>query len=344
MSARLYGGGGPPGWVPALFILLMLGECTTPIDPGSHLRPAHRTPRRGPRTGSVSERTLKFSVNVHETNAPPGSAAAAAAGVGEAIPTRAKNPRRETSWSVRTISRFEWLTGECRSLQSVLDRVSVPGVAPLISGLPPELSEMVITERNLFVPLEHIYPNVAPVAATIVAALRSGVDDWGRFDFVTERRCLKRIASLSHSLCTDLQMLNGTIFARDVPKHRCVNYGSVGHQFGKACLQPQGPRPRSEFFHLTSLDCGPHRLLVASEVDALAPDGRGVELKVGKLGGACARATCARHRASAPLPCPLPSSLFPSSRSPPPPALLSLCPSAPLRLCASMHAHARLLS
>mmetsp|Transcript_25323 Transcript_25323/g.59532 ORF Transcript_25323/g.59532 Transcript_25323/m.59532 type:complete len:310 (-) Transcript_25323:114-1043(-) len=93
-------------------------------------------------------------------------------------------------------------------------------------------------------------------------------------------------------------MLNGTIFARDVPKHRCVNYGSIGHQFHRLCVSPDGdgPRiygqrydpslePRAEFFHLTDLRCGPHRLLVASEVDCHTQQGEGVELKIGKLGG-----------------------------------------------------------
>lgn len=34
------------------------------------------------------------------------------------------------------------------------------------------------------------------------------------------------------SLCTDPQVLSGVIYARDLPDHRCVNHGFVGHKFG----------------------------------------------------------------------------------------------------------------
>jgi hypothetical protein len=284
---------------------------------------------------------MKFSINIHESNAPAGSPAAQAAQV--AILGRGRRARAEPGWSIRTLSSFEWLIGECDSLQSVLDRVAVPGVAPRITGLPPDATHLTITEQRDFVPLDHIYPNVAPVAATVVAALRAGAFDLTQFEFITERRCLKRIASLSHSLCTDLQMLNGTIYARDVPKHRCVNYGSVGHQFGKLCTtraaadEPAadgaggasgGVRQRSEFFQLTQLNCGPHRLLVASEVDCLTADGQGVELKIGKLGGA--RADGRRPRR---VPARPPRAGPPAATSPSPVAITRFpcIPHAPVR-------------
>ena len=305
--------------LPRLVALAALGVCGT-----VPLRRAHRAARRAPTSATAREAgRLKFSINIYEPNAPAGSTLAEAAAA--AMHGRTKGPG--PGYSVHRIATFQWLIGDVDSLQGVIDRVRVPGTPPVVQTVPPDVQDLTICEQRDFVPLDHIYPNVAPVAGTVVAALRAGIDVLSEYNFVTERRCLKRIASLSHALCTDLQMVNGTIFARDVPKHRCVNYGSVGHQFHRLCTRPATDARPSEFFHLTSLRCGPHALLVASEVDGHTPQGEGIELKIGKLGGARARqcATCARAPHSSRLAPRLSS--CPCRPASPPPCLLYTSPS-----------------
>lgn len=80
------------------------------------------------------------------------------------------------------------------------------------------------------------YPLCVPVSAIALTAKKQNID-LSKYDFVGLRRSIKRILSFSPQLNTNFQMINGTIFAEDVPIHLSYHTYNYGYQLEMACTK-----------------------------------------------------------------------------------------------------------
>ena len=78
------------------------------------------------------------------------------------------------------------------------------------------------------------YPICVPASAIALSAKKQNID-LSKYDFVGLRRSIKRILSFSPQLNTNFQMINGTIFAEDVPIMKHYYPYNFGYQLEIRC-------------------------------------------------------------------------------------------------------------
>ena len=89
------------------------------------------------------------------------------------------------------------------------------------------------------------YPICVPISGIALSAKKQNID-LSKYDFVGLRRSIKRILSFSPQLNTNFQMINGTIFAEDVPIMDDYYPYNYGYQLEKACTKGNAERKEDE--------------------------------------------------------------------------------------------------